>query len=171
MNVTMRAAQSGDLHDILDLERHTPEAPHWQPVSYTPFFEKNIGGPVHRILYAAYADKQFVAFAAATLLLDGEENCCELESMVVDESFRRNGIGNALMRAVLEWAATLGARSLRLEVRAGNDRAIRFYRSLGLSSMGTRPGYYRDPPEDGLLMGQSLAETPATGKKFRGKNH
>jgi len=45
---------------------------------------------------------------------------------------------------------------MELEVRAGNETAVRFYERAGMVREGARRGYYRDPDEDALLMGKSL---------------
>ena len=45
---------------------------------------------------------------------------------------------------------------LTLEVRASNAAAIALYRSCGLGSIGRRPNYYRQPPEDALLLARAF---------------
>jgi ribosomal protein S18 acetylase RimI-like enzyme len=51
---------------------------------------------------------------------------------------------------------TAGVREFILEVRASNQRALGFYRSLGWSETGRRPRYYADPEEDAVLMSLEL---------------
>ena len=60
--------------------------------------------------------------------------------------YRRLGLAAALL--------TEAARGLTLflEVRAGNAPAVALYRGLGFSEVGRREGYYRNPPDDALLM-------------------
>jgi ribosomal-protein-alanine N-acetyltransferase len=77
--------------------------------------------------------------------------------MAVRVDDRRQGTGSALLRAVLDWAATHGARRLGLEVRASNAAAIRFYERHGLQPEGRRSRYYADPEEDALLLGITLS--------------
>ena len=45
-----------------------------------------------------------------------------------------------------------GVEDFTLEVRAGNDVAIRLYESLGFLTEGVRPHFYDKPVEDGLIM-------------------
>lgn len=52
----------------------------------------------------------------------------ELVSMWVDPAARRNGVGHALIAAVVEWAA---GESVELWVTRGNDRAIALYERAG----------------------------------------
>jgi ribosomal protein S18 acetylase RimI-like enzyme len=55
----------------------------------------------------------------------------ELENMFVVKDFRNNGIGTALVQAFLKWAKSKGIRNIRVGVYSANDRARRFYQSLG----------------------------------------
>jgi GNAT superfamily N-acetyltransferase len=54
-----------------------------------------------------------------------------LESMRVDERFRRAGVGSALVAEFTKWADQNGATEFRVTAFAANDRAIAFYRSHG----------------------------------------
>ena len=45
-----------------------------------------------------------------------------------------------------------GVSSLTLEVRASNYPAISLYEKLGFIQVGRRPGYYRSPREDALIL-------------------
>jgi ribosomal protein S18 acetylase RimI-like enzyme len=63
--------------------------------------------------------------------------------VAVDPHHRRRGIGAALMARVEDELARLGCPKLNLQIRAGNDEAVRFYSSLGYQvedrvSMGRR---------------------------------
>jgi ribosomal protein S18 acetylase RimI-like enzyme len=56
---------------------------------------------------------------------------------------RREGIGSAVMRSLLEWAATQGARAAYLQVRALNEPAVALYQRLGF--LTHHPYCYRAP--------------------------
>ncbi len=51
--------------------------------------------------------------------------------MAVRKEHRGLGIGEALLRAGIEWARSVGVRKFRLEVFATNGRAIHLYHKLG----------------------------------------
>lgn len=69
---------------------------------------------------------------------------------------RRQGVARALVRALAAEAAARGLSFLTLEVRASNAPAIALYRGEGFAPAGARRGFYRDPPEDALLMTRYL---------------
>ena len=50
---------------------------------------------------------------------------------------------------------------MELEVRAGSVGAIALYKRLGLVAVGRRPGYYRSPMEDAVLMRLEVASSRA----------
>ena len=57
----------------------------------------------------------------------------------VRESHRGRGVGEALMRAAVEWARGKGLLIAKLGVAVGNDPAIRCYERLGFTTYGTDP--------------------------------
>ncbi len=58
---------------------------------------------------------------------------------------RRQGIGSAVMRTVLEWAAQRQAKAAYLQVRAKNEPALALYRRLGFVTH--HPYCYRGPQQ------------------------
>ena len=76
----------------------------------------------------------------------------ELFAIAVAPGRRRTGVGGRLVRAVADRARERGAARLLLEVRASNEPALALYRREGFTESGRRPGYYRDPREDAVLL-------------------
>ncbi|MFR5889543.1 MAG: ribosomal protein S18-alanine N-acetyltransferase [Lachnospiraceae bacterium] len=76
----------------------------------------------------------------------------EILSVAVDDSFRRCGVGRALMHAMLTEAVRSGAQDIFLEVRESNHAARKLYLSEGFTEFGRRKRYYRKPTEDAILM-------------------
>ncbi len=70
----------------------------------------------------------------------------------MDRAYRRQGIGGALVAACMAWAATTGATTIRLEVRASNVPALALYKRYGFSTLGVRRAYYSVPVEDAVLL-------------------
>lgn len=143
-----------DLASVLAVARSSPEAPRWRDGDYRTYLDPEPKPPLLRLALVAEADGRVSGFAAATLLLDGAENRCELDMMAVDPAARRQGVGRALLGAVLAWGADHGARRMGLEVRASNAAARMLYQRMGFGEEGRRAGYYRNPEEDALLLGR-----------------
>lgn len=62
------------------------------------------------------------------------------------------GIGSALLTALLTEAADRGCGEVFLEVRADNPRAQRLYRRHGFGAVGLRRGYYQPSGTDAIVM-------------------
>jgi ribosomal-protein-alanine N-acetyltransferase len=149
----IRRMSDADLDAVLAIAGESPEAPAWKPTGYHAYLVPDPQPPLLRAAFVAVTVDQILGFAAATLLLDQQENRCELDSIAVLPTARRKGLGAALLNAVLDWAANQGAHHLGLEVRSGNAAAIRLYQRLGFRTEGVRPRYYTHPEEDAVLLG------------------
>jgi ribosomal-protein-alanine N-acetyltransferase len=80
----------------------------------------------------------------------------ELESIAVRAEEQGRGIGKNIFWALVEELKAAGVGEVLLEVRASNEPALGFYRSLGWDEAGRRPRYYADPEEDAVLMSIKL---------------
>jgi ribosomal-protein-alanine acetyltransferase len=63
-------------------------------------------------------------------------------SLAVDPGSRGQGIGEKLMREMIEQLRQRDVRRVYLEVEASNTGAIHLYERLGFASIGTLPDYY-----------------------------
>ncbi|HEV2860171.1 MAG TPA: ribosomal protein S18-alanine N-acetyltransferase [Pyrinomonadaceae bacterium] len=100
----------------------------------------------------AGAGPSVVGFIAARCNLDE----VHVNNIGVRHGYRRRGVGGALLGAALAAAAGRGAREAILEVRASNLDAQALYARFGFKVVGRRKNYYRDPPEDALVMTRRL---------------
>lgn len=82
----------------------------------------------------------------------------DISNVAVAKVWRRRGIGRQLLLTLLEWGRTIGIRNYTLEVRVGNQAAIRLYETLGFQGEGVRPDFYEKPREDALIMWKRQAE-------------
>ena len=73
-----------------------------------------------------------------------DAQCAQVISMWVDPEFRRAGVGNALIDAVVEWAGSRSVPVLKLMVTSVNPGAIAFYERLGFSMTGKTGVYPND---------------------------
>jgi ribosomal-protein-alanine N-acetyltransferase len=79
-----------------------------------------------------------------------------INTLAVHPDWRRRGIGEQLLQALLAYARRRDSLAATLEVRVSNLAAQHLYRRYGFEEVGRRPRYYRDG-EDALLMTAQLA--------------
>lgn len=84
------------------------------------------------------------------MLPSGDEG--EILNLAVHPDARRQGLGGALLDALLAEASRRGLRCIALEVRVSNLGAIALYRSRGFAVAGTRRRFYTAPTEDAYTM-------------------
>ena len=85
----------------------------------------------------------------------GSQTVCDETDMMnvaVTADFRRRGIGEQLVTALVEELKTIDSHCLTLEVRASNTPAQAMYEKLGFAEIGRRPRYYQNPKEDALIL-------------------
>ena len=103
---------------------------------------------VARRLRPDAAGKWLYGFVAARVNADE----LHINNIGVRDEVRRHGLGSALLHVVLNVGRRMGAVSAVLEVRAGNLPALALYGRRGFEVVGRRRNYYRNPPEDALVM-------------------
>ncbi|MGC1298525.1 MAG: ribosomal protein S18-alanine N-acetyltransferase [Alloacidobacterium sp.] len=153
MTWIIRRMAARDIDGVLALEQTFPEAPHWNRADYERCIAADETGPLLRAAFVAETEKRVLGFSAGKLVA----GVCELESIVVAQENRGQGIGRALFAALADWAMDRGGARMELEVRASNSRAIKLYQHAGLRREGLRLAYYQSPEEDAVLMGKPLA--------------
>ena len=79
-----------------------------------------------------------------------EKNVARVIGFGVDPVHQSKGLGSQCWSILNQSVRTAGLARITLEVRANNDRAIRFYRRFGLQPIGWLRGYY--PDALGILM-------------------
>ena len=80
----------------------------------------------------------------------------EIYNIAVQAENRRRGVGSCLINAFFEACRTYDVRKVRLEVRADNNSAQKFYETHGFAAEFIRKAYYRDPVTDAIIMRTTL---------------
>lgn len=78
-----------------------------------------------------------------------------LLNVAVTIAARRQGIGRALVRELVEHGRAKGATRVLLEVRASNAPALAMYEALGFERFNLRAHYYSDG-EDAVEMSRAI---------------
>lgn len=110
-------------------------------------FEYELKNPLS--LWLVAADGEAVAgYVGSQTVMDESD----MMNVAVAPAYRRKGIAEKLILALIERLKEHQSHCLTLEVRASNDPAIALYQKLGFLQVGRRPGYYRNPREDALIL-------------------
>lgn len=76
----------------------------------------------------------------------------DIFNVAVKKEYRRQHIGENMLKALLEKGISRGITSFTLEVRCSNTPAIRLYEALGFARAGLRKDFYTKPREDAVIM-------------------
>ena len=95
----------------------------------------------------AKCNEEIVGFAGLTLIVD-EAN---IMNVVVKKEKRMQGIGNLLIKNLIEISKALKAKSITLEVNINNVPAINLYKKFKFEEIGLRKKYYNNI-DDALIM-------------------
>jgi ribosomal-protein-alanine N-acetyltransferase len=142
----IRRMQATDVEAAVALAAELPTAPHWKAELYLSTLAAGVA-------VVAEAAGGMAGFAVASVIAPQ----AELESIVVAPEFQRMGVARRLFEALAGELVAAGVEEVLLEVRASNDAALGFYRSLGFEETGRRPGYYSSPVEDALLLRKGIS--------------
>ena len=161
----IRGAVAGDIVSILALDREIETLPHWRPADYLAALpargkETRIEG-IRRCIFVAEVGSVIAGFAVVKV--EVTEALAELESVGVATRARHSGFGRALCEAVIEWSERMGATEVKLEVRSRSTGPTALYETLGFEAVGRRAKYYREPPDDAILMRLNLRDRSASG--------
>jgi len=102
--------------------------------------------------------RKVLGFAAFYRVIDE----AEIQNLAVDPEHLRQGVARALLEQAKQRLRGAGTKRCFLEVRAGNKTALELYFSVGFGLYARRKNYYRNPPEDALVLCLELFP-PAVG--------
>ncbi len=151
--VLIRHATPDDLPLIRTLEQQTETAAHWSSREYEALFSPEAP---RRVVLIATDEADTSSLRGFIIARCGVDEW-EIENVVVAPEQQRRGLGSALVGHLLHEARESGITSVLLEVRPSNTTARRLYEKMGFSEVGRRPGYYREPAEDALLLKISIS--------------
>lgn len=80
-----------------------------------------------------------------------EEKLVEIHKLLIFSLYQNQGIAKKVFQYFLSQCLHSGDFSFYIEVRKNNDAAKKLYESIGLSQIGIRKNYYKDPPDHALI--------------------
>lgn len=149
----IRPALLADVSELAELERACFSDP-WTAAG----IRETIQYETARTFVAQESDR-IVGYVIARI--SGSEG--EILDLAVLPERRRRGIGASLLATVWDAMQSEGVKELYLEVRETNTAAIALYRARGFRPVGVRPRYYRNPPEDALVLRAPLTPCGISG--------
>ncbi|MDP4586414.1 MAG: ribosomal protein S18-alanine N-acetyltransferase [Microbacteriaceae bacterium] len=143
--MTPRMATAGDLDAVVALERQIFPDDAWPRdkleddlrSSFAHFLVTESGGVITGYAIAQHLPGNDVA---------------DIQNIAVVEAHQGEGLGAALLDALLSWCESRHATAIMLEVRADNGAAQSLYASRGFHTIATRPGYYQPAGVDAFVM-------------------
>jgi [ribosomal protein S18]-alanine N-acetyltransferase len=167
----LRAMVPADLVDVIALEYELfPDDP-WTP----EMFADEVAQPPESRLYllaeadagdGGVADSDIVSgrgaasgpvmagYAGLMFIPGGTQ--ADVLTIAVRKAYWGQGIGSALLDALLTAARERGCAEVFLEVRADNPRAHGLYLRRGFEELGVRRGYYQPSGTDAIVMRKDL---------------
>lgn len=160
--IEIRAMNLADVADVYRIET----------LSFrTPWSRRSLSEEVNNRLahyLVALIDETIVGYCGMWVLFDE----CHITNIAVDPSYRREGIGKALLLCAMEVGSSFDATSMTLEVRETNRIAQEMYRKFDFMQQGFRKHYYQDTGEGAILLWNTdLHKTILLNKDIRSTYH
>ena len=142
-----REISLGDLDGIVQIERAVNPFP-WGEEA----LRDTIASSGHHLM--SLREGRAVGFLLSSFVFDE----AQLLLIGVSPDWQGVGVGGQLLKELINRSQDQGQKLIYLEVRSGNERAIRLYRSLGFIDIGVRRDYYPGlvGREDAIVMSLQL---------------
>ena len=142
MDPVVRQATESMLDQILAIEQACFSVP-WTRTQLASQLDEN-----RHVFLAATTGENVLGYVGMMVVLDEGY----ISNVAVAPEARRQGVGRALIEALLKRAEEMHLAFVTLEVRSSNAAAIALYSGFGFEPVGRRKNYYDKPSEDALLM-------------------
>jgi [ribosomal protein S18]-alanine N-acetyltransferase len=134
------------VEQVLPLEADLFGAERW---SAGMFWNELASGHHYLVAVGGGSNDQILGYAGLSLSPPHE---AWVQNIAVRRDAQRQGIGRALLEALLAEAARNGVHKVLLEVAVDNAPAQRLYAAYGFEGVGLRRGYYQITKTDALVM-------------------
>lgn len=144
MDIKIVRMQKSDVDSVLNIEEKAYGEHHWSKDS----FLNELSNDLARYYSAFNSDNKLVGYAGCWQILEE----VHITNVAVAPEYRKNKIGEALLKRIIDDCYKNKAKYITLEVRVSNKAAIGLYEKYGFKSLGVRKGYYQNNNEDALIM-------------------
>ncbi|MBI4639722.1 MAG: ribosomal protein S18-alanine N-acetyltransferase [Candidatus Tectomicrobia bacterium] len=152
MEIRIEKMVEADLDEVVVIEKQSYASPWPRALFLSELRDVNsahllVARPVHR-----GTPDHVLGYICFWVVVDE----AHIVNVAVHPLYRRQGIGEKLMRETLQYAREVGCLRATLEVRVSNHGAQRLYEKLGFIPVAIRKRYYSDNGEDAIVMWSSL---------------
>lgn len=144
MKIIIKPMEKTDVDNVIAIEAKAYGEHHWSKES----FMNELANELARYYSAFDENGELVGYAGCWQILEE----VHITNIAVSPDFRRNKIGEKLLRQIIDDCYKNKAKYITLEVRVSNIPAISLYEKFGFKSLGVRKGYYQNNNEDALIM-------------------
>ncbi|ACS80956.1 GNAT family N-acetyltransferase [Maridesulfovibrio salexigens] len=106
------------------------------------------------IIESSTGRKKNVKMGAAVII--HYKRSIRIYSLAIDRNYRKTGVGEALVRHIINFASSHGYERISLEADINNPRLVDWYNKFGFEAARALPDYY-GPGESGLRMSLVLS--------------
>lgn len=131
-----------DLDEVYEIEKISFSMPWTKQMWMDEMIKSQIANHL-----VARLDGKILGYAGFWLIIDE----AEIVNIAVHPEYRRKGIGNLLLKELLNLAKTKEAKLVTLEVRETNESAKKLYSKSGFQLIAIRKKFYKDTNEDALV--------------------
>ena len=143
-NISYRRATMDDLNALVGLELACFSTP-WSEAS----LREDLQDPDHKSYYVAQTTSgAVVAYMGLARVLDEGQ----ISNIAVFPTWQGQGIGEGLLRYVIEDLRGFTISVIYLEVRQSNEKDIKLYTKLCFTIDGVRKNFYSHPIDDAYLL-------------------
>lgn len=143
-----RFAAAADIPGLREVEVLSQPSP-WSDL----VFERELEVP-HSSFWVVTDSDRIAGFLVFWVVYDE----VHILNLAVHPDFRRRGVANSLLAALMKEAQANDMTSVTLEVRASNAAAQALYAGFGFDQIGRRKGYYADNAEDAFVLAAIIEE-------------
>ena len=142
MNINIKRMDSSHIKALSEIEKECFSTP-WSEES----LKEELNNKFARF-FVAECDGKASGYIGAHNIL-GE---VYITNVAVSTAFRRMGIGEKLIKTLVDFCGNEGMEFVTLEVRRSNEAAKKLYSKMGFEEVGERKDFYENPREDAILM-------------------